>query len=278
MVTRETIVVADGVSLSVVRHGPGGAPAFVMVHGLSSNARLWDGVGEYLAARGFGSVAIDLRGHGESDRPEGGYDFATVSADVATVIERVAGQPVVLAGQSWGGNVVLEVAARHRPLTEGIVCVDGGFIKVSDIFDDVDSAWEQMAPPVFDGFDRAKLEAHNAARFAGWPPASVVARLASFEDADDGTVRPRLGRECHRAIVASLFGQDPDRVASEVSVPAVVVAVDRERPGRRERVETFVDHLPHGRVEWFDAHHDIHAQHPEIVADIMLDLRPGVAT
>ncbi len=59
--------------------GPGPAP-FLLVHGLASNARTWDGVAARLAAEGHPVVAIDQRGHGLSDKPDDGYDYATVTA------------------------------------------------------------------------------------------------------------------------------------------------------------------------------------------------------
>ena len=69
------VTVADGVRLHV-RHWPGepDRTPFLLVHGLSSNARLWDGVATRLAAAGYPAYAVDLRSHGESERPPDGYD------------------------------------------------------------------------------------------------------------------------------------------------------------------------------------------------------------
>ena len=113
MVNQRTVAVAPGVELSVlVRDARPDTRAFVLVHGLASNARLWDGVGSCLAELGHASVAVDQRGHGSSSKPDHGYDFETVTDDLAAVIEQALGRPAVLAGQSWGGNVVVEFA-RH---------------------------------------------------------------------------------------------------------------------------------------------------------------------
>jgi pimeloyl-ACP methyl ester carboxylesterase len=72
----KAVPVADGVTLRV-RHWPGPAsPAFLLVHGLSSNARLWDQVAGRLAAAGHPAYAVDLRSHGESDAPPAEYDTA----------------------------------------------------------------------------------------------------------------------------------------------------------------------------------------------------------
>jgi pimeloyl-ACP methyl ester carboxylesterase len=56
---------------------------FVLLHGLSSNCRTWEFVAARLTAAGHYVVAVDQRGHGLSDKPSTGYDFATITADLA---------------------------------------------------------------------------------------------------------------------------------------------------------------------------------------------------
>ena len=146
MRTMETqrIPVAEGVELVADTWRPDedavvGAPApFVLVHGLASNARLWDGVAARLVQRGHLAVTVDLRGHGRSAKPDGPYDVPTVADDVAALIAALGLDRPVVAGQSWGGNVVLELAARHPGAVRGIACVDGGWLEPSAAFE----SWE----------------------------------------------------------------------------------------------------------------------------------------
>src|SRR5262245_45283564 len=63
---RIRVPATGGVELSAIPRLDGDRVPVLLVHGLASNARLWDGVGEELSARGYPSVAIDLRGHGRS--------------------------------------------------------------------------------------------------------------------------------------------------------------------------------------------------------------------
>src|SRR2546428_10929996 len=108
-VKESRVLVAPGVSLHVERRDgdPAIAP-FVLVHGLASNLRLWDGVAEDLAARGHTVVALDQRGHGRSDAPESSYGNAIAVADLHAAIEALGLERPVIAGPSRGGHVGLE--------------------------------------------------------------------------------------------------------------------------------------------------------------------------
>ena len=64
-------VPGDGVSLHA-RDWGGNGQAVVLLHGLASNARIWDGVAPRLAGAGLRVVALDQRGHGASDQPASG--------------------------------------------------------------------------------------------------------------------------------------------------------------------------------------------------------------
>ena len=94
----------------------------VLVHGLASNAMLWEGAAFALSALGHLVTAVDLRGHGLSEKPVTGYDMQTVTQDLAGLLREIQRDgfvnPVVC-GQSWGGNVVIELAHKYAELVDG---------------------------------------------------------------------------------------------------------------------------------------------------------------
>src|SRR5262245_31388688 len=153
------VAVAPGVTLYAERRdGTPGAAPFVLVHGLASNLRLWDGVAEDLAARGHTVVAIDQRGHGRSDAPESAYGNAVAVEDLRAAVVALGLERPVVAGQSWGGNVVLEYGCRFPGQTRGIVCVDGGIIELADWFPSWEACLAAMTPPTLTHLTRAELE------------------------------------------------------------------------------------------------------------------------
>ncbi len=259
-----------GVDLHVlVRDGDPDEQPFVFVHGLASNARLWDGVASELASRGHPSVAVDQRGHGKSSKVEAGFDFATLVDDLDAVIATTVRAPVVAVGQSWGGNVVLELAAQRPHLVAGVVCVDGGFIKLASSFANWEAVAEQLAPPPLEGMLRRELERGLRTWLTGFPPSGIDAQMANYEELADGTVRPHLARDAHMTILRFLWEHDPDALAERVHQPVLVIAASGGIEGSSGRADEFAGQLRSGSVVWMDAHHDVHAQYPEAVADLL---------
>jgi pimeloyl-ACP methyl ester carboxylesterase len=284
----DVVALPDGrPQLAVRRTAPGdpGRRPFVLVHGLASNARLWDGVATALAARGHACVAVDLRGHGLSEAPDDGYDTVTCADDLAALLAAEGltdDRSPIVAGQSWGGNVVLTLAARHPRHVAGIACVDGGWIRLRDRFTDFDDCWAALAPPRFDGMTYAGLTRLIRDAHPNWPRSGIEGTLANLIELPDGGVRARLSRRHHESIVRSLFEGDPYDLYPRVSVPVLLVpatgeapsAEDGEHQGRtRDAVHAALGLLPDARVRWYaGADHDIHAQFPERLAADLADL------
>ena len=201
------VTLDTGISLRVIERGEG-EPRWLLVHGLASNARLWDGVATRLASAGAATVAVDQRGHGLSDRPDEGFDMATVADDLARLVTALGWERVVLAGQSWGGNVVLEALARHPDRFLGAVCIDGGFIRLRDRFDDWESCAEALAPPHLIGTPVEEMRGWVDRSAHDWPEEGRLGTMANFEVRADGTIAPWLTRERHMAILEGMWNHD----------------------------------------------------------------------
>jgi lipase len=104
---------------------PGRGPALVALHGITANAMSFVAVAERLAGR-RPLLALDLRGRGESAKPERPYGMATHAADVAGAIEAFGLGPAIVLGHSMGGFVAVALAAEHPEAVAGLVLVDGG--------------------------------------------------------------------------------------------------------------------------------------------------------
>ena len=272
---RDDVVELEGGPRLAVRRAPGEGRPFLLVHGLASNARLWDGVARRLAAAGHEVVAVDQRGHGLSEQTADGYDTATAASDLSRLIAALGwdgDRAPVAAGQSWGGNVVLTLAAVHGGVA-AIALVDGGWIHLSDRFPTFDECWAALEPPQFDGWTRAELEERSRGWAADWPEEGRRGALGNFGDLPDGTVRPHLLREHHRSIVHSLWQDDPRPLYPQVSVPVLLMPAVAEVPTGPTPPTLALDAMPDAQIVWYvGAHHDLHAQLPERCAVDLLAL------
>lgn len=274
MLHDEDVHLPGGLRLAV-RTAPGGLRPFLLVHGLASNARLWDGVAAQLHRVGHEVLSVDLRGHGRSEQPSHGYDTATAAADLAALIDRKrwsgARAPIVV-GQSWGGNVVLTLAAVHGGVA-GLGLVDGGWIHLADRFPTFEQCWQVLAPPSFEGLTREALIEASRDWHSDWPEEGRLGSLANFAVLDDGRVRPHLSREHHRSIVHSLWQDDPRELYPRIVVPTSLLAAVAAEAEEPSAVTEAGREIQDAQIVWYPgAHHDLHAQQPERCAQDLLAL------
>ncbi len=118
----EWITTSDGVGIAYHQVGEGD-PAIVFIHGAYSNRRGFGFQEEYFSPN-HRCVAVDLRGHGESDKPDDVYTMDRHGDDVAELISHLGLSKPVLVGQSMGGQVIIAAAARHPDLVGAVASLD----------------------------------------------------------------------------------------------------------------------------------------------------------
>jgi pimeloyl-ACP methyl ester carboxylesterase len=248
--------------LHVRAHGTGraGVP-FLLVHGLSSNARLWDGVAGHLVAAGHPAYAVDLRSHGESPGPPDGYDTATAAADLAAL----GLPPSIVAGQSWGGNVVVQLAARHPDRVRALALVDGGWINLAAQFPDWESCAARLRPPDVSGMTATALRERLRAGHPDWEPWAIEATIFNLAVGPDDSLTRRLPIPQHMNIVRSMWDDPPQPYYGRIDVPVLAIPAGSKTPDLAGLRDVKVRPYPGGD-------HDLHAQHPASIAADLLSL------
>jgi pimeloyl-ACP methyl ester carboxylesterase len=109
---RELALVADEWNRGAVS---GAQPSILMLHGGGQNRFSWKNTGQVLADQGYHVVALDSRGHGDSEwAPNAEYALEILRDDVRRVVDEI-GRPVVLIGASMGGLTGILVAHEAGP-------------------------------------------------------------------------------------------------------------------------------------------------------------------
>jgi 3-oxoadipate enol-lactonase len=115
-------VATGGIHLAYETSGSPDAPPMVLLHGLGERAASWAPVIPWFAER-FHVVALDMRGHGGSDRP-GAYSLRLMRDDLRGVLDQLGLGPVTLVGHSMGGGVAYLTAMQLQDRVSALIVED----------------------------------------------------------------------------------------------------------------------------------------------------------
>src|SRR5690349_1926232 len=231
-------------------------PSVLMLHGGGQNRFSWKNTGQILADEGFHVVALDSRGHGDSDRsPDGNYTVDALSADTLAVLEQI-GRPVVLIGASMGGMTGMLVADAAGPnMVKKLVLVDvvprydkngsarirdfmasgmDGFETLEDAADAVASYLPYRTKPRSPEGLKKNLRLRDGRWYWHWDPAFLTA------PDDDRFVRM----------------QKLEQAVIDLTIPILLIRGKLSDVVSTEGVKDFLEKVPHAEfVELSDAGH-----------------------
>jgi non-heme chloroperoxidase len=119
-----TLTGQGGLVLAADTWGQPGDPAVILLHGGGQTRHAWKQAGAELSSSGFHVIALDLRGHGDSEWAiDGDYSLRTMVADLESVVDTLPARPAIV-GASIGGSTALLAAGRAEPQCSAVVVVD----------------------------------------------------------------------------------------------------------------------------------------------------------
>ncbi|MDQ8704632.1 alpha/beta hydrolase [Streptomyces sp. LHD-70] len=234
----------------------------LMLHGLMGSASHWAGTAAWLAER-HRTVALDQRGHGESDKPVGPYTREAYVEDAEAALVQLGLAPAVLVGHSMGALTAWQLAARRPDLVRGLIICDMRASALGAASQREWTDWFKTWPVPFATLDDVRrwfgeddpwVERPNPARGAFY--AEVMARSEDgwrpvFDPAQMLTSRETWVTDAHWEELA------------QVQCPTLVVRGLDGELGRAEAQE-MVRVLPHGAyAEVPEAGHLVHYDQPE---------------
>jgi lipase len=141
------------VGLAIGRAGEGPDPV-VCLHGITAQHRAFNAAARHLGpSRGL--VGVDLRGRGDSDKPESGYGLATHASDVIRVLDHLGLENAVLLGHSMGAFVALKTALASPDRVRALVLLDGGWPRVESSPEEMTDEEKEGAKALEEGLARA---------------------------------------------------------------------------------------------------------------------------
>ncbi|HEY1721511.1 MAG TPA: alpha/beta hydrolase [Magnetospirillaceae bacterium] len=205
----------DGTQLFYRDWGTGSPIVFCHPWGL--NADIWEYQLTALSNQGLRCIAFDRRGHGRSDDPGHGYDFATLAADLASLIEQLDLHDVTLVGYSMGSGEAIHYLSRYGTERVARLLVTSPISPVSS-----DSA-------MIDGFIAALEQDRPACIAAGLPLFTgyndlVSPAMARWVENMFLSASPKAGVAFQRAVVLD----DHMERLKDIAVPTLILQGDAD--------------------------------------------------
>lgn len=190
MPVRRTFSKSD-IKLSYLEWHQGQKP-LLLLHGLADNALVWSSLGDYLAAD-YHIVAPDMRGHGESSKPEKDYSFASAIADLEALMDYLGWTSAHVVSHSWTGKLAAIWARQNPQRLRSLILVDPifiwkmpSFLKLTfPILYRVLPFLKGMGP--FVNYAAAEEQARQLSQYQEWTPLQQQVFQAGIEQKSDGS-------------------------------------------------------------------------------------------
>jgi pimeloyl-ACP methyl ester carboxylesterase len=192
MPLRQTLSKSD-IQLSYLEWQQGTEP-LLLLHGLADNALVWSSLGNELATD-YHIIAPDMRGHGESSKPEAedDYTFASAIADLEALMDHLGWTSAHVVSHSWTGKLAAIWARENPQRLRSIVLVDPIFIwKMPSLLKltfpllySFLSFLKGMGP--FASYEAAEVQARQLNQYQGWTSLQQQVFQAGIEQKPDGS-------------------------------------------------------------------------------------------
>lgn len=228
-----SVSLGNGIELACLER-PGGEVPLVLLHGITENALTWAPVLDGIDPR-CRVVALDLRGHGGSARPDALYDAEAYADDVRHFIDEIAGAPTLLAGHSLGGVVAVQVGATAPGRVRALFLEDPPLYFVNNLNETYRGLFEGMvmiAKTLQDGTRSAddwfEVMANAPDPYTGRPGIETMGETRIRLRLD--SIRSMKPKALEDALEGSLHW-DTDGVLARLECPVTLVIGDPELGG-----------------------------------------------
>jgi len=269
-------------TLTAERWGDPADPPVVLLHGGGQTRHAWAGTAATLSAQGWSAIAVDQRGHGESDwAPDGNYERERYADDVIELARELPAPPVLVGASLGGISSLLAIHRADKPIARALVLVD---IATRMEPSGLERIFEFMrgAPDGFASLEEAAdaVAAYNPHRPR---PSDLSGLRKNLRHGDDGRWRWHWDP---RFIDRDIPAEPPqewnqlDAAAERLEIPTLLVRGRMSDILSEEGARVFLDQVPHAKfADITNAGHMVAGDRNDLFTDAVLgflkELREG---
>lgn len=250
----------NGMRVHYLDYG-GDGPTLVMTHGLTANARFFDGLAAALVPE-IRLVSVDLRGRGLSDKPDDGYTLEDHTGDVLGLLDHLGIEQANIGGHSYGGLLTYHIATHHQERVRSCVVLDTPIEVDESILTRIKPSLDRLGQ-VVPSWDDYIAAVRRQPFFEGW----WDPRIENYYRADvktniDGSVQSRSHPDHIRQAAEGTIGIPWRDYVKGIEVPILLVrATQRFGPSGSpplldaEEARVAVGVMKDGRLVEIDGNH-----------------------
>ena len=259
------LIAANGMRHAVLLAGDAAAPPVLLIHGLGWDHGLWNGLVDPLVEAGYRVIAPDLRGMGQSDKPDEAYSIDLYRRDLAGFLDALGLEDVSVVGFSLGGMIAAALACRDRRVARMVLACCTLHSEPQ-----AERATEAML---------ARAERDGPLAFAQAQADAIWARAwaAAHQDAVADFIRRRTAMDqpaLHRAFRSS-YGVDLRPACGALRVPALVLAGDTDPFVSLSSARAVAATIPGAVFQHFEAGHMLPLEQPTLFQAAVLAFLQG---
>jgi len=255
------VTTPSGMTLSCAEQGDPAGPALLLVHGYGDS---WRSFGPLMAAlpQTWRMVAVTLRGHGDSDKPDAGYTLADFAGDLPAVLDHCGLQSAIVIGHSMGSFIAQRFTLDHPERVRALVLIGA----LSTLKDNVavGDMWEEVLAPMTDPVDPAFVREFQEGTLARPVAPAFWETIIS----ESFKLPARTWRGAFRGMLDADLTPDLHRIA----VPTLILWGDQDSICDRAMQTLLVTSIAGAQLKTYEGNG--HAPHWEDPATVAADMVP----
>jgi haloacetate dehalogenase len=235
-----------------------GTEPLLLLHGLADHALVWLRLGDDLSDR-YHIVAVDMRGHGESSKPESGYRFVDAIADLEGLMDALGWSDAHVVGHSWTGKLLPIWAAQNPQRLRTMTLVDPIFIFKMPNWSKVTFPFLYRVLPFLKGmgpfanYEEALAKGQKMSQYRDWNDWQKQVFVESIEEKPDGTWGSKFTIPARDEIFTEVM--QVAGLTQSIETPTLFVQPERGVNRMEWQLKPYKKHLPNLQLRRVPGNH-----------------------